>query len=56
MIRRVPIVTIAIGIGIADSRARSFFHSAEALTVAAELAEEAKTGGSSAWRELARRG
>jgi diguanylate cyclase (GGDEF)-like protein len=54
MIRRVPIVTIAIGIAHTD--ARSFFHSAEALTVAAELAEEAKTGGGSAWREVARRG
>jgi len=54
MIRRVPIVTIAIG--IADTDARSFFHGAEALTVAAELAEEAKTGGGSAWREVARRG
>jgi hypothetical protein len=36
MIRRVPIVTIAIG--IADTAARSFFHGAEALTVAAGLA------------------
>jgi len=54
MIRRVPIVTIAIG--IADTAARSFFHGAEALTVAAGLAEEAKGGGGSAWREIARRG
>jgi len=54
MIRRVPIVTIAIG--VADTAARSFFHGAEALTVAAGLAEEAKGGGGSAWREIVRRG
>ena len=54
MIRRVPIVTIAIG--VADTDARSFFHSAEAMTVAAGLAEEAKGGSGSAWREVGRRG
>ena len=54
MIRRAPIVTIAIG--VADSQARSFFHGAEALTVAADLAEQAKSGGASAWKNLPKRG
>jgi PleD family two-component response regulator len=54
MIRRAAIVTI--GIGVAGSHARSFFHGAEALTAAADLAEQAKAGGVSAWRELPRRG
>ena len=47
---------MTIAIGVADTAARSFFHGAEALTVAAGLAEEAKGGGGSAWREVVRRG
>jgi GGDEF domain-containing protein len=53
MIRRAPIVTI--GIGVANTQTRSFFHGAEALTVAADLAEQAKADGVSAWRDLPKR-
>jgi DNA-binding response OmpR family regulator len=48
MIRRVPIVTIAVG--VADTTSRRFYHSAEVLTAAADLAREAKTETGSAWR------